>query len=107
MTDREMLKFAAKAMGYDDAEWDEEGRCIVTAKLPGFRCFWNPLTDDGDCARMESELGIGIEWLSTGVVSRIWASSRAEYYHDHNGDKNAARRMASCMVAAQIGRDME
>ena len=107
MTDREMLEFAAKAMGYDDAEWDHERQCISTAKLTGSRRLWNPLTEDRHCARMEAALSIDIAWGPLDVMSRNYGNYYEEPYTKHNGDKAAARRMASCMVAAQIGRDME
>jgi uncharacterized protein involved in tellurium resistance len=106
MTDREMLELIAKAMGYDDAEWTAKYGCIVTAKINGSRCFWNPLTDDGDCFRMESALKIDIDWGVVDVMSKSYGDYHEEPYANHNGDKNAARRKASCMVAAMIGREM-
>ena len=113
MTDREMLELAAKACGLR-LVFDQNGvPRNATYYAPDSNVFsmpvWNARADDGDCARMEAALGLDVEWLTASVVSRYWSDCQnyhEELYDAHNGDRNAARRMASCMVAAQIGRDM-
>lgn len=94
MTDRELLELAAKAAGL----WDYKNDCI---DVP-----WSARNDDGDCARLESALGIHVTWHSDGVVcgKRIWQA--IEMFDAHGGDKQAARRMASLRVAAEIGKAM-
>ena len=93
MNDKELLTFAAKAA---DMRWNYDLNKEV----------WNPLTDDGDCARLEANLGICIEWWSDSVCCTVASgSSWTEIYSDHQ-DKNAARRYASTALAAEIGRTM-
>ena len=67
---------------------------------------WNPLHDDGDCARMEAALEINLRWHTKDVhvKSLLSGSEWYEKFSDHAGDKNAARRAASVAVAAEIGR---
>lgn len=107
MTDREMLEAAAKAAGLIVGDW-----------LPGIglmryegasgnysRHRWNPLTDDGDEARLEANLGLSVLWGSRAVtVGRGQIGPIVERYQDHNKDKQAARRRAGTRAAAEIGR---
>jgi len=101
MTDREMLEFAAKTMWYDDADWDHERKCISTGKLPGFRCFWNPLTDDGDALRLAVKMNITVH---PGFV--YTPTGRLIDCRDYANQIGATRR-AIVRAAAEIGRDME
>ena len=64
---------------------------------------FSPLTDDGDCARMEAQLGLSILWFKDYVLS---GKGRLHQVIDCNGDKNAARRAASVAVASEIGKLM-
>lgn len=90
-TEREQLELAAKACGEDFNSYLSVG--------------WNPLTDDGDCARMEARLGICVDWQPAYVSAMTWnKSGKVVFFKDYNGDKNAARRAASVAVAAEIGR---
>jgi hypothetical protein len=113
-TDRELLEWAAKAAGIDapyEKEWG--GMLIpVTIKEPddGYE-FWNPLVDDGDEARLESDLGLLVIWDSEGVtVGGVITSDGDvacgffEPFHEHGGDKRAARRWAGVRAAAEIGK---
>ena len=106
MSDRELLEAAAKAAGIY-LEWDgnpdEWQPTYYECKI---YYLWNPLTDDGDCARLEAELGICIEWWSDSVCCTVDSgASWTELFADHK-DKNAARRYASTALAAEIGRTM-
>jgi len=47
------IEYAALVMGFDDAELDAVTETIITVHLPGMRCFWRPLEDDGDSRRLE------------------------------------------------------
>ena len=114
MTDREMLEFAAKACGLR-LVFDQNGvPRNATYYAPDSNVFsmpvWNARADDGDCARMEAALGIWLRWETELVEAYVYfhnyCTDEGVYFSHHNGDRNAARRMASCMVAAQIGRDM-
>lgn len=77
------------------------------------RRHWNPLTDDGDCARLEAALGIDVEWWGVGVIARKLRGLPHPdivvrmLFDDRGGDRNAARRAASVAVAAEIGRQMQ
>ena len=65
---------------------------------------FSPLTDDGDCARMEAQLSVCVEWSEAWVISWHGNVQQTVLFSTHNGDKNAARRAASVAVAAEIGR---
>lgn len=99
-TDRELLELAAKAAGIE---------CLGGAgwRLPcgQSQAWWNPRTDDGDCARLESALLMDVDWHETSVSVRRRYAPKAfavEEYADHGGDKQAARRVAALRCAAAI-----
>ena len=110
-TERELLTLAAKACGFHD--YRSVGIHLFEVKShPTWPwVIWNPLHDDGDCARMEAALGICVDWCYEMVMSCAVTDVEVgefvnafEKYADHAGDKNAARRAASVAVAAEIGR---
>lgn len=109
---KELLEKAAKACGVN-LQWDGDIPKEVINHWSGnpedggeTRFYdWNPATDDGDCARMEAELGINISWWTGEVTADACEYTDAfcnQYYKDFGGDKQAARRMASLRVAAAI-----
>lgn len=104
MNERELLEYAAKACGFKIVGYGEWRNGIEWAEL---ECgtFWNAKEDDGDCARMEAELGLDITWYKEWVSA---ISKHAAGYADYKDypDKQAARRMASLRVAAEIGKSM-
>lgn len=109
-TDRELLMLAAKADGRTGFVFeDHRGLGFCT---PGENpVFWNPLTDDGDEARLESALGLWVcwypEWVLVGPeVYGHTGSACGEYFGQHAGDKQAARRLAGVRAAAEIGERM-
>lgn len=111
-TDRELLELAAKAAGRDGTWVDFAGMDIRVGYQGGMLCgdadsdyYWNPLKDDGDCARMESEVGIDVKWRRLGVRCAKWPDIIVrEPFNEHGGDRQAARRMASLRVAAAVGK---
>ena len=111
-TEREQLELAAKACGLKHKSTDELSQWLlvegVRTPLQGaHRWYWNPLADDGDCARVEAALGIELTWFFDRVDALACdVAPVVEYFKDHAGDKNAARRAASVAVAAEIGRLM-
>lgn len=112
MNDRELLELAAKAAGIE-LIWKPNTPVPGSEVTPyrsasGVRqCRWNPLTDDGDCARLEVSLELQIDIGDLGVLSeRADGISCLEQYADHNGDRNSARRRASVRAAAEIGKAM-
>ena len=113
MNDREMLELAAKAAGYEvlankQAQRDEIGSGSAGLWIKGVSTCWNPLYDDGGCARLEAACGIAVEWHRLGVVASVPESGERmrEVFADHGGDKNRARRYASLRAAAVIGKAM-
>lgn len=101
MTEREILELAAKACGQPAERLDVGAWCD---------CAWNPLHDDGDCARMENMLGIDVTWhfaFIPFVQSKHGDFLLCEFIHNHKDDRGAARRMASLRVAAEIGKAMK
>ena len=69
-TEREQLELAAKACGFHD--YRSVGIHLFEVKShPTWPwVIWNPLHDDGDCARMEAQLGLSILWFKDYVLSR-------------------------------------
>ena len=110
---KELLAHAARACGYtlvDD--YDVNGEYWPWCRELDRR--WHPL-DDGDGARLEERLWFEFKWFDEYVHSHFFSEKnkeipewgRAEHYADHNGNRQAARRMASLRVAAEIGRRMK
>lgn len=112
---KELLELAAKACG-GLVYVDSVGNWIHVAENGTRGAWWNPAFDDGDGARMEEQLGINITWVHPSAIRRDSVEAgchyegrfyfRAEGYVGHNGDRQAARRMASLRVAAEIGSQM-
>ena len=112
-TERELLTLAAKACGLKHKSTDELSQWLlvegVRTPLLAKHCwYWNPLTDDGDCARMEAQLGIDVKWYKSGVIAHIRDTGiQSEvFFINHASDKNAARRAASVAIAVEIWRLM-
>ena len=103
-SDRELLEPAAKAAGVE--LWLNS---VSSYRNGANGPTWNSLTDDGDCARMESACGIDVSWYSDEIItiSVNHNLSSIGLYADHNGDKDAARRLASTRTAAQIGEKLK
>lgn len=104
MNDRELLEFTAKAAGYDDATWNSEQKCIETTYLDGFRCWWNPLANDGDALRLAVKLKINLNWRVNINGAFIYANHEPE---QDNGDPYAATRRAIVLTAAEIGKEVK
>ena len=114
---RELLELAALACGYVVQEHINAGAWVYNKDSPPDkfgepRIFtWMPGTDDGDGARMEEKLGIDVQWAQDSgfVLSAEFSRKReycAEFFDRHNGNRQAARKMASLRVAAHIGERM-
>ena len=101
-TERELLTLAAKACGLIPTEFEGNDDFMF-----GVLSWFKPHLDDGDCARMEAQLGIELTWFFDRVDALACdVAPVVEYFKDHAGNKNAARRAASVAVAAEIGRLM-
>ena len=85
----------------------------------GDRLFpWNPLADDGDAFRLETDLSFSaIEWaggievgeyeISDGKLRPVAGRTAYVKFDDHAGDKREARRLAGLRAAAEIGMAMK
>lgn len=110
MDDKTLLERAAKAAGMPaghgvgEYAWHPGLDCLSTLDAQNREQPWNPLTDDGDEARLEAAVNIDIEWHPIGVIASINGGTRfREPYSDHGGDKQKARRYAGVRAAAAIG----
>lgn len=108
MTDRELLEMAARAAGIDRFSFDGHDDYIVDPSYidaDGFPVVWDPLTDDGDAARLEAACKIDICWGDDCVSAQHeWPIiDVVEAFIDHGGDKQKARRYATVRAAAAIG----
>ena len=106
-TEREQLELAAKACWIEIDHWRRDMPMVNICEYDASEYqAWNPLHDDGDCARMEAQLSVCVEWSEAWVISWHGNVQQTVLFSTHNGDKNAARRAASVAVAAEIGRLM-
>ena len=109
MTDKQLLKDAAKAAGIElvfgpygeprDCTGMEPAMNMLSAKV------WNPLIDDGDAQRLLVALKIDIlfdeESDNSVVVAQTFRAFESETI---NGDPYAATRRAIVRAAAEIAR---
>jgi len=121
MTDRELLTLAAKAarvclhpadkLMHSYGNWGCDTTCTVCNEDPS-DARWRPLTDDGDEARLEAALNLWVQWypamvlVGPEVCGPSTGSAYAEYFDQHGGDKQKARRVAGVRAAAEIGKAM-
>ena len=107
-TEREQLELAAKACWIEIDHWRGDMPMVNICEHDASEYqAWNPLHDDGDCARMEAQLGIDVKWYKSGVIAHIRDTGiQSEVFINHASDKNAARRAASVAIAVEIWRLM-
>lgn len=115
MDDRELMELAALAIGrsLDSDDHESPGYWAEFRGLPQW-IEWNPLEDDADCFRMETDLQLAWELIKgvdtvTPYVSAYWNNSKeAPRWNSlatvEGDDVCAARRRASTIVAAKIGK---
>jgi hypothetical protein len=101
MTDRELLRFAAKAAGYECPDFNSVNGSAFWVPMYG---FWNPLADDSDALRLAVNLGMVVEVLSDQKVVFVDALYIIEL--PLGDDPYAATRRAIVMAAAEIGKEM-
>lgn len=104
---RELLLMAAKASGFKcpHGRYDFQfGMEVMRPSSAPFR--WNPLNDDGDEARLEAKLRLRVIWYGNCVSVGHDGSGAIEFFQDHGGDEQAARRYAGVRAAAAIGSAM-
>lgn len=97
MTDKELLVYAANAVGIEHPPGDHsihnDGRIWDCNSL----CWWNPLTDDGDALRLAAKLGL------LHIDELIVQYSNKTFDAVVNGDMNKAARLAITLAAAGVG----
>jgi hypothetical protein len=118
MTDRELLKLAAKAAGAlwvdETFPYEEFGRLMLDFGWGPLE--WNPLTDDGAALRLAVKLDIEFyqgDDDGSSVYAGYWSKSerrdvtRLFAVEPISGDPYAATRRAIVRAAAEIGKEME
>lgn len=102
MTERELLEYAAKAVGLVPTGYVSYFGLVVYDPSNGTdNNRFNPLKDDGDALRLAVKLNMGVcQDSSFGHVS---ADGLIE---DYNGDPYAATRRAIVRAAAESGKGM-
>jgi len=109
MTDRELLEFAAKAVGIDwikDCVWIENGFYSPLAKHE--RISWNPLENDGDALRLAVRLKLSVDFFDDAITVEHTPDNAQcyEVIEPVGTDPYAATRRAIVRAAAEIGRAM-
>lgn len=97
MSDRELLKAAARAAGHTLGQHTQKYHAVT---LGGAE--WNPLADDGDALRLAVKLGIQVCWhasLGYATAHYDYGSSKREEY---GLDPYAATRRAIVRAAAAL-----
>lgn len=88
------LRDIAYTLGYT-VICEQDGK--LCCSKDGKKTFhWNPLIDDGDCSRLEVDLGISVHQCNTLVYAELDPEDdtiATEYFVNHT-DKNAAKRTA-------------
>jgi hypothetical protein len=101
INDKELLKYAAKAIGMH--YWEETG--YIHTDLMNWQ-QWDPRNDDGDALRLAVTLGINIMFSQSSVSA--CATKGKEYINEElKKDAYAATRRAIVRAAASIGKEMK
>jgi hypothetical protein len=97
MTDRELLKFAAKAVGIEEAIGDRLSTDC--------RWLFDPLNNDGDALRLAVKLHLWVgQHPDDGVTVSDFYGRSEVISEDYNKDSYADTRRAITRAAAEIGR---
>ncbi|WP_278405858.1 hypothetical protein [Pseudomonas rhodesiae] len=103
MTEHELLKLSAKAMGFD-LEYRSGSDAFYYDDPESGREQWEPLSDDVQAMRLAVELQLSILWftnLQYVMVERRGYGENIGWIDD--ADRAGALRQALTVVAAQIG----
>jgi hypothetical protein len=105
MTDKELLEFAAKAIGLPECGW--MGPAFMYVKDNQFT-DWNPLESDSDALRLAVKLGLQIVHYSVTSKGpdRVNAGRNGSPI-PYGDDPYAATRRAITRAAAEIGKAMK
>lgn len=102
-----LLEKAARALtlhvkGYGVDDTDNLTHLVVGAKFTRQRVNWNPLTNPAQCAEMEAQLQIDVNWHEERVFAIVQGVYFTELYAYH-ASKNHARMYACTKAAASLG----
>ena len=101
MTDRELLEAAAKAAGIGGGwDWPRGAKEPVFWRDAGGKA-WQPLTDDGDCARLEADLLLHVEWHPAAKTAYV-GTAEIGCTQPWGNDRQSARRYAAVRAAAAM-----
>jgi len=103
-TDRELLELAAKAAGYFEDIFFDDGFDYPYWKNGCNQ--WNPLKDDGDALRLAVKLKIHLQHYDDGVDA-TYCDFLESVDIAYGNDADAATRRAIVLVAAYVGKKME
>ena len=107
MTDRELLKLAAKAAGI---QFSELGGGARYAPQPGIMqpyVLWNPLTDDADALRLAVKCNLNVCVGYRSVSACLQDDGSFHRVEEIKDDPYAATRRVIVRAAAEIGKGME
>jgi hypothetical protein len=103
MTDRELLEKAAKAAGFETAEFQNwpgmDVRYGFTEAIWNGEQYWNPLTEDGDALRLAVKLNLIVE-IGADFIYAFRTDVGSEEHA--TSDPYAATRRAIVRAAAAI-----
>lgn len=102
MTDRELLKRAARAVLHIHPDFDQS-----ESWWDGFLSGWNPLDDDGDALRLLVAIDGYVVTDHHEKVVRATGLFGSGVREDYGNDRQAAVRRAIVRAAAEIGRAMK
>lgn len=104
MTDRELLKAAAKAAGLlpllENKELDFTPDGGLAFCGGGEYTEWNPFTDDGDALRLVVQLGMSLDTALGQSLAIVPLGT--DQVEPHNGDPYIATRRAIVRAAAAL-----
>ena len=96
LTNKEILEACAMSCGIR-LKWDDDYPYRI--KCTGNSKWWNPLEDDGDCARLESRCGVVVDCFIG--YSKVSIGRDGTIYEVFTPGKDPERRKASCLVVAR------
>lgn len=113
MSDKELLEFAAKALGFTPLLCYESSRnCLRIGNRDSY-FIWRPLTDNSHAFKLAVEMNMRLE-LDNDSSVHVWIDSiecggdmQANAYENIGHDKFVATRRAIVRCAAEIGRNIQ
>ena len=113
MTDEDLLRYAAKAMGYvEPTMYRPKTNCLLWVGKESGASIWSPFHDDKDAFRLMVDLDIGVhhgwtfadEKVPYANVCAQHIPSMIEVGEIKGDDPKAATRRAIVRAAAEIGK---